>query len=90
MDAAPVARATHRGLCPGLAMVIFDVARFCGSAWQIGLNQIRKLLEMFGGCVRVAQNRFEPVVAFVLRAGEQKAFAQQPAAGGFAPLLCLF
>ena len=48
MDAAPVARATHRGLCPGLAMVFCDVAPLCGSAWQIALNQIRKLLEMFG------------------------------------------
>ena len=89
MDAAPVARATHRGLCPELAMVFCDVAPLCGSAWQIALNQIRKLLEMFSGCVRVAQNRFKPVVAVVLRAREQKACAQKPAPCVFTPLLGL-
>ena len=67
-------------------MVVCDVARFCGSAWQIALNQIRKLLEMFSGCMWIAQNRFEPVVTVVLRAGEQKACAQEPAPGVFTPL----
>ena len=81
-----MASATHRGLSPGLAMVVSTVARFRASAWQIELNQIRQLPEMFAGGVWIAQHRLQPVMSVVLRAGEQKAGMKKPAPCGVAPL----